>query len=219
MVAFELAPTGLSFEHLLNERPEGACYEQKKYCIEKPFRTPTGKIEIYSQELEKVGADPLPTYTEPHKSTVSTPELTSEYPLILCTGARSLFYTHSQFRQVAPLHRNNPEPCAELAECTAQRYGVENGDMIFIETPNGRVKMKASVSDRVADGVVLVPHGWSGDANANLLTDTNSREGIMGYPEMKALLCSIRKAGKPRRPVLNIPALSDVPWILSESKG
>jgi len=33
-----------------------------------------------------------------------------------------------------------------------------------------------------------------GEANANLLTDTQCRERIMGYPQMKALLCAIRKA-------------------------
>ncbi len=194
MVSFELAPTGLSFEYLLNEKPEGAYYRQKKYCMEKSFRTPTRKIEIYSNELEKVGSDPLPTYVEPHRSPVSAPELLCKYPLILCTGARSLFYTHSQFRHVAPLRKSNPEPFAELAACTAKAQGVKTGDMIIIKTPNGRVKMKATISDRVAEGVVLVPHGWSGEANANLLTDTNSREGVMGYPEMKALLCCIRKA-------------------------
>jgi len=43
--------------------------------------------------------------------------------------------------------------------------------------------MKARVDGRVAEGVVLVPHGWSGEANANLLTDTQCREPIMGYPE------------------------------------
>jgi predicted molibdopterin-dependent oxidoreductase YjgC len=68
--------------------------------------------------------------------------------------------------------------------------------MVIIETPSGRVKMKAAITDRVAEGVVLVPHGWSDEANANLLTDTESRESIMGYPEMKALLCSIAKAGE-----------------------
>jgi anaerobic selenocysteine-containing dehydrogenase len=193
MVAFELEPSGLCFGHLLNEKPEGAYYRQKKYCMEKPFRTSTGKIEIYSCELAKVGADPLPTYTEPHRSPVSTPELLGEYPLILCTGARSLFYTHSQFRHVASLRKNNPEPLAELACGTASKYDVKTGDMIIIRTPSGRGKMKATISDRVAEGVVLVPHGWSGEANANLLTDTNSRESVMGYPEMKALLCSVRK--------------------------
>jgi hypothetical protein len=42
--------------------------------------------------------------------------------------------------------------------------------------------------------VVLVPHGWPREANANLLTDTECREPIMGYPDMKSLLCAIRKA-------------------------
>lgn len=33
-----------------------------------------------------------------------------------------------------------------------------------------------------------------GEANANLLTDTQCREPIMGYPQMKSLLCGIKKA-------------------------
>ncbi|MBI2850992.1 MAG: molybdopterin-dependent oxidoreductase [Chloroflexi bacterium] len=195
MVTFELGPTGLSFDHLLNEKPEGAYYQQKKYGIdEKTFTTPTGKIEIYSEALAKVGADPLPTYTEPHRSAVSTPELTEKYPLILCTGSRSLYYTHSQFRHVKSLQKKDPEPFAELAAGTAKNYGLKTGDEIIIETPSGQAKMKVRITDRVDEGVVLVPHGWSGEANANLLTDTVTRESVMGYPEMKALLCSVRKA-------------------------
>jgi hypothetical protein len=54
--------------------------------------------------------------------------------------------------------------------------------------------MKARVDDRVVEGVVLVPHGWGGQANANLLTDARCREPIMGYPDMKSLMCAIRKA-------------------------
>jgi predicted molibdopterin-dependent oxidoreductase YjgC len=54
--------------------------------------------------------------------------------------------------------------------------------------------MKARVDERVAEGVVLVPHGWTGEANANLLTDVQCREPILGYPDMKSLMCSVRKA-------------------------
>jgi formate dehydrogenase (coenzyme F420) alpha subunit len=63
-----------------------------------------------------------------------------------------------------------------------------------VETTLGQVKMKARVDERVAEGVVLVPHGWTGEANANLLTDVQCREPILGYPDMKSLMCSIRKA-------------------------
>jgi hypothetical protein len=44
------------------------------------------------------------------------------------------------------------------------------------------------------EGLVLVPHGWPREANCNRLTDAQCREPIMGYPQWKGLLCSIRKA-------------------------
>ena len=195
LVAFELGPTGLNFQQLLKEKPEGAYYQEKQYGMkEGKFSTPTGKIEIYSDALEKVGFDPLPSYLEPRRSPLSTPELLKKYPLILSTGNRNLYYTHGQFREVEALREKNPEPKAEIGSKTALQYGIKEGDEIVIETNRGFVRMKADVDERVAEGVVLIPHGWPREANANLLTDTECREPIMGYPDMKSLLCAIRKA-------------------------
>jgi len=195
LVAFELGPTGLSFQQLLKEKPEGAYYQEKQYGMkESKFSTPTGKIEIYSAALEKVGFDPLPAYLEPLRSPLSTPELLKKYPLILSTGNRNLYYTHGQFREVEALKEKNPEPKAEIGPKTALQYDIKEGDEIVIETNRGFVRMKADVDERVAEGVVLIPHGWPREANANLLTDTECREPIMGYPDMKSLLCGIRKA-------------------------
>ena len=47
------------------------------------FPTPTGKLELYSTVLEKMGYDPLPYFKEPGESPISTPELAKEYPLVL----------------------------------------------------------------------------------------------------------------------------------------
>jgi anaerobic selenocysteine-containing dehydrogenase len=195
LVVFELEPTGLTFKQLLEEKPEGAFYQEKEYGMkEAKFSTPTKKIEIYSDALQQVGFDPLPTYLEPRRSPFNTPELLEKYPLILSTGNRNLFYTHGQFREIESLREKNPDPRAEIGPETALQYGIENGDRIVIETNRGTARMKARVDERVAEGVVLVPHGWPGEANANLLTDALCREPIMGYPDMKSLLCSIRKA-------------------------
>jgi anaerobic selenocysteine-containing dehydrogenase len=92
------------------------------------------------------------------------------------------------------LIEKNPEPRAEMGPKTATQYGIKEGDEIIIETNKGVVRMKAHVDERVAEGVVLTPHGWPGEANVNLLTDAECREPIMGYPDMKSLLCAIRKA-------------------------
>ncbi len=196
LVAFELAPSGLSFDYLLNEKPEGDFYAQKRYEItEGLFRVPTGKIEIYSETLAKAGFDPLPTYLEPERSPKRAKKsFLEKYPLILSTGSRNLYYTHSQHRNVSKLRKVFPEPLAEIGPETAARFNISDGDMVVIETNRGQVKMKARVDERVAEGVVLVPHGWGEEANANLLTDVECREPIMGYPDMKSLQCSIRKA-------------------------
>lgn len=195
-VSFMIEPSGFSFDYLLNEKPEGDFYAEKEYTIpEGFFRTPSGKIEIYSDALEQVGFDPLPSYLEPERGPVrGEKSFLAKYPLILSVGNRNLYYTHSQLHQVEALQKLFPEPLTEIGPETAEKYGIENGDPVVVETNRGRVKMKARVDKRVAEGIVLVPHGWGGDANANLLTDVACREPIMGYPDQKSLQCRIRKA-------------------------
>jgi anaerobic selenocysteine-containing dehydrogenase len=195
-VSFMVGPSGLSFEYLLNQKPEGDFYAEKEYTIpDKLFRTPTGKIEIYSETLEKEGFDPLPSYLEPERGPVrGDRHFLEKYPLILSVGNRNLYYTHSQQRQVAALKKVYPGPLTEIGPETAKKFGIENGDFIVVETSTGQVRMEALVDERVAEGIVLVPHGWGGDANGNLLTDVTCREPIMGYPDQKSLQCTIRKA-------------------------
>jgi anaerobic selenocysteine-containing dehydrogenase len=195
-VTFMLEPTGLSYDYLLNVKPEGDFYAKKEYAVpEGLFRTPSGKIEIYSDTLEKAGFDPLPSYLEPERGPIRGDKtFRDKYPLILSVGNRNLYYTHSQHRGVSALKAICPEGLTEIGPETAGKYGVEDGDMIVVESNRGQVKMKARVDERVAEGVVLVPHGWGGDANGNLLTDVNCREPIMGYPDQKSLQCTIRKA-------------------------
>jgi anaerobic selenocysteine-containing dehydrogenase len=196
LVRFELEPSGLPFEYLLNEKPEGGFYQNKVYeMTNNLFPTPSRKIEIYSDALEHVGFDPLPTYQEPLRSPMSA-ELAflEEYPLILSTGHRNYYYTHSQHRNVKALREQAPEPEMEIGVETAKKYDLKTGDMSIIKSNRGQVKMKARVDERIAEGVVFVPHGWPDDANANLLTDVTCRECIMGYPDQKSLLCNISRA-------------------------
>ena len=197
LVRFELEPSGLSFDYLLNERPEGDFYQTKTYDIpDSIFKTPSGKIEIYSEALELAGFDPLPTYREPERSPMSErieKDFLLEYPLILGTGNRNYYYTHSQHRNISALKKENPEPFAEIGPATSKKYKISDGDMVEIKTNRGMVNMKIKIDDRVSEGVVFVPHGWGGAANANLLTDVQCRECILGYPDMKSLMCNIRK--------------------------
>ena len=198
VVELELKSTGLSYKELKEEKIAGAYYMEKKYGLEgyevKGFPTPSKKIEIYSETFEKAGFDPLPTYREPDQSPLGDPKLFQRFPLILTTGARNLYYTHSQHRNIQGLKEKNPEPYAEIHTKTAEKFGIKDGDPIIVESNRGHIKVKALVTQEMLEGVVSIPHGWSGEANVNLLTDVHCREPIMGYPQMKSQLCSIRKA-------------------------
>ena len=112
---------------------------------------------------------------------------------MLTTGARILYYTHSQHRNIEGLKQNSPDPFAEIHPKTAARFGVKDGDPIIVASNRGEIRVKARVTEEMREGVVSIPHGWPGEANVNILTDIHCREPIMGYPQMKSQLCSIRK--------------------------
>ena len=198
VIELELKPSGLNYRELKEEKTAGAFYMEKRYGMGpyevKGFPTPSKKIEIYSETFEKEGFDPLPTYREPDQSPLGDPGLFKKYPLVLTTGARILYYTHGQHRNIGGLKEKSPEPFAEMHPETARRFGIEGGDWIRVESNRGEVRVRAHVAEEVMEGVVSIPHGWPGEANVNLLTDLHCREPIMGYPQMKSQLCSIRKA-------------------------
>jgi anaerobic selenocysteine-containing dehydrogenase len=197
VVELELKSSGLSYKELKKEKASGAYYAEKRYGMDgyeaKGFSTPSKKIEIYSETFEKAGFDPLPTYREPDQSPLGDSRLSKKYPLILTTGARILYYTHAQHRNIQGLKERCPEPYAEIHPKTATRYGIQDGDPIIVESNRGMIRVRALLTGDMMEEVVSIPHGWSGEANVNLLTDVHCREPIMGYPQMKSQLCSIRK--------------------------
>jgi anaerobic selenocysteine-containing dehydrogenase len=59
-----LAPSGMTFEQF---REIGVISGSKSYRVygDSGFPTPSGKVELYSEQLEEWGFDPLPVYREP----------------------------------------------------------------------------------------------------------------------------------------------------------
>lgn len=195
VIDYVLEPSSLTVRYLTQEKPEGLLYDSIKYREYESdgFRTPSGKVELYSETLADQGYDPLPTHRESPESPLSHPELLQEYPLILTTGARQLEYIHSQLRNIPSLRQRLPEPFAEINPETAAKYGIREGEMIAVESRRGRVELRARVSEDIMPGVVNLPHGWP-EANVNLLTDETPADSTLGYPALKSLLCRIRKA-------------------------
>jgi len=155
---YALEPMGMTFDSLYEAGGyTGRKQESKKY-ERHGFGTFTGKFEIYSTVLEKLGFDPLPGYVEPSQSPVSTPELAKEYPLILETGARSLRYYHSQWFHIDSFRKREKFPQIQIHPDKAAELGIAEWDEVWIETKLGRVTAFARLFDGLQLNCVNVRH-------------------------------------------------------------
>ena len=172
------------------------------------FRTPTGKIELYSTLGEEYGIHPLPFYVEPPESEVRTPELFKKYPLIMVSGRRSPVFFHSEHRNIPWLRVCDPYPVVEVHPDVMKALGIDNGEWVWVENDRGSIRRKVKENPSMAPGTVSVPHGWwmpeakatgpdffnAWDINCNILipVDTQSESGY-GGGAYKTTLVRLRK--------------------------
>ena len=165
------------------------------------FNTPSGKLELASSLLRKHGYDGLPVYAEPTEGPLGSPELYTRYRLILNTGARLQSAFRSQHLNIPGLLKLQPKPQVLINPVDAEPRGISDGDRVWVESPRGKVAVRARVTDDVMAGQVELNVGggspihaeeWR-EANANFVTDFESRDPISGFPVYKALLCEVRK--------------------------
>jgi anaerobic selenocysteine-containing dehydrogenase len=175
-------------------------WESKGY-EKKGFNTPSGKVEIYSQQLSEWGYDPLPHYRDLYE-----PSLPEEYPLIL-TSAKDPFYFHSAYRNIASLRKLSPEPMTLIHPDTAIQAGIDDGDWISIETKQGMIRQKARLNSEIDPRVIVPSFGWwfpersdlelSGwkESNLNVLTNSDPPyEPGIGSTFLRAVPCRISKS-------------------------
>ncbi len=181
-----LEPTGLSADDLAN----GLAYGSIRYgrYEEKGFHTPSGKIELFSETMADLGYDPLPAIELAGEESIGDAGPDEAYPLTLTTGARHLTRLHSQLHNIQKLRKLNPEPLAEMHPDSAERLGIEDGEIIRIETETGSIDIRARVTEDIIPGVINIPHGWA-EANANQLTSEQPGDPVSGTPVLKSLRC------------------------------
>jgi anaerobic selenocysteine-containing dehydrogenase len=156
------------------------------------FFTPSKKVELYSERLEELDYDPLPVYKEPAESPVSRPDLATEYPLILITGVKLEMYTHSMMRNIPELYEQFPKNLLEINPKTAMELGIEDGNVVSVKSPRGRIECSAYITDRIDPRVVSLYHGFA-ESNCNILTDNEALDPVTGSTGLKSLLCKVEK--------------------------
>lgn len=206
----QLEPSGITLEQL-RANPGGVdvrlSTSYRKYIDAGRFRTPTGKIELYSQILHAGGYTAFPTFQEPATSPRSRPDLAEQFPLVL-TCAKSVFFRETQDRSIASLRRSAPDPQVELHPDTASARGIAAGDWVRISTPTGSVRARAKLNINLDPAVVCGQHGWwqpctdldlpgyppygPDSANLNLVLPQEPSDPISGSAPLRASICDVR---------------------------
>ncbi|MFZ7111409.1 MAG: molybdopterin-containing oxidoreductase family protein [Desulfatiglandales bacterium] len=206
-----LAPVGLTFEKLVEQNGLFGRRAYKRYETF-GFGTPSGKVELRSSIFETLGCEPLPLFREMPQSPAGDPALFEDYPLVLITGSRFMPMYHSEQRQIKSAREKRPDPLVTLHPATAENMGLKEGDWTRVITPQGLIRMRLHLSDRVDPRMADADHGWwfperreaepelfgVFDSNANVLCPDGAAfcsPEIGGWPHT-GLLCRIEKEGE-----------------------
>ncbi|MCF0254365.1 MAG: dimethyl sulfoxide reductase subunit A, partial [Duodenibacillus sp.] len=130
-----------------------------------PLKTPSGKIEIYSERLAAETADwilpegdavsPVPVF----RRTWDMPgdPLAARYPL-QCIGIHGHGRIHSTFANLPGLRSLHPDAVL-INPVDAAARGIEDGDPCEVFNGRGAVRVPARVTPRIMPGVCAIPQG------------------------------------------------------------
>lgn len=134
-----------------------------------PLDTPSGLIEIYSQQLADLSEEwefpealpgdvliPLPEYV-PTWEGVEEARTNDSYPL-QCIGHHFKGRTHSSYATIDWTVEAHPQRIwINTADASAR--GISNGDLVEVYNDRGRISSPALVTPRIVPGVISVPQG------------------------------------------------------------
>ena len=168
---------GMTYDALDEEGIQWPCYEPgdegDQYLYEDGFETDSGLGQIEGVR---------------HQEPEETPD--EEYPLILTTARLEEHYnTGTMSRRSPTLKRQYPGNFVDVHPNDAERYGIEDGQEVRLESRRGEITVEAHVTEDIKEGSVwTTPHFAA--ASANRLTNDVLDERAK-IPEYKAAAAEI----------------------------
>lgn len=119
------------------------------------FDTPSGKVELYSEQARTLGLPPLPVHEDLPAST---------YPLTFRQG-RTLTHFHGFYdhgRALPSLAAADPEPVLWISSADAAARKLADGAAIRLYNERGEMRARARVTAAIGVGTVWMRDGWEG---------------------------------------------------------
>ena len=157
LLAAQLSPHRVSLEELKAEGFYEVTSKADQPTEGQKFQTSSGKIEIASSFLAQVGQKAVPTWQEP-----SAPPPGQFYLLSGKVAQHSQMGTQNNLW----LHELFPENRAWIHPAPARERGIADGDEIVIESPVGKVRIRAYVTEGIRPDCLFMVPGFGHIAKA-----------------------------------------------------
>ncbi|MFN5138722.1 MAG: molybdopterin oxidoreductase family protein, partial [Pseudanabaena sp.] len=154
----KLAELGVMQWQASDQHPEQDQVHNKRLYTDLQFHTPDRKARFGAYHSKGVFEIP-----------------DEQYPFILTTG-RLYGHWHTQTRtgRIDKICQMHPNPFIEIHPKDANKFGINNGDLVEVRSRRGSSKFPALVTEAIARGVLFVPMHWgtlwADNAEANALT-------------------------------------------------
>jgi anaerobic dimethyl sulfoxide reductase subunit A len=149
-----------------SDKPYVAFRQQIEDPSNHPFPTPSGKIEIYSQQLANLNdphLPPIPKYIESWESPKDP--AARKYPLQLIT-LHPRRRAHTQGETI-PWLKETQVQGMQIHPVDAMSRGIADGDRVKVFNDRGTTMLQAIVTKRIKKGVVSIPEGAWYDPDEN----------------------------------------------------
>lgn len=119
-------------------------------------------------------------------------DVSEDFPLILTNGRVLYHYlTGVQTRRSPSLAARELENFVEIHSRTAQRYRIQDGEWVEIESLYGSFTVRSRVMDHIREDTIFVPMHWGGVQNVNRAT-TPELDPFCKMPRFKTTAVRIR---------------------------
>ncbi|MFB3917193.1 MAG: molybdopterin-dependent oxidoreductase [Terriglobales bacterium] len=156
------------------------------------FTTPSGKAELYSEQMASLGLDPVAAFVPPAESRHSA---SGEFPLELLARKADNFL-NSTFCNLPGHQQMEERGLLEMNSADASTRGIRDGDPVRVFNQRGELFLTARVNGTVAPGVVATRLNWAKlspqGGNANVLTSSRLSD-LGGGPTFYSTLVQVEK--------------------------
>jgi len=142
------------------------------------FKTPSGKIELYSETAQtNWGVNPLPSY---EKTVEGKQNSDQKYPFNLMSP-NTKNRIHSQFGNLESIKAIDPEPFATINSGDAFKKGIQNNDRIRVFNDRGELTIKARTDASLRPGNIVIINGYWHQEGSCPNSLSKGRETDMGH--------------------------------------